>query len=375
MAEHNILILPPPPPAKEEPLAFSNAMRLSPRQWLGVGLFAVLLIAAASPLWKRVEPFPLEADYRIPHDLKEDYWLYERFADLAAAEHDTIVLGDSVVWGVYVTRQQTLSHYLNDLAHKERCVNLGLVGAHPLALGGLIEHYAQSVTGKTVLLQCNPLWMTSPVFDLQDERKPDEIFHPRLLPQFSPRIPRYNDQISPRLGIVVEQHLAFSGWTIHLQQAYYNQNDIPGWTLDHPCENPFEPLTRGLPPSDNVLRQEAKPWFARGVAKQDFPWLDMDTSLQWAAFQRSVEMLQRRGNRVFVLVGPFNEHMLTPKSLERYQKVKGTITAWLQAKDIPHLAPAALPSEQYGDASHPLAAGYEALARQLLNEPFFQAKK
>jgi hypothetical protein len=374
MTTTNMLILPPPPP-KDEPLAFSNAMRLSPRQWVGVSLFAVLLIAFAPSLWKQAEPFPLEADYRIPHDLKEDYWLYERFADRDAAEFDSIVLGDSVVWGVYVTRQQTLSHYLNELAPKHRFANLGLVGAHPLALSGLVEHYAQSVVGKSVLLQCNPLWMTSPEYDLQSERKPDEIFHPRLLPQFSPRIPRYHAEISPRLGIVVEQNLAFSAWTIHLQQAYYNQTEIPGWTLEHPYKNPLEPLTHGLPASDNVLRQAAKPWFARGIGKQDFPWLDMDTSLQWAAFQRTVDVLQRRGNRVFVLVGPFNEHMLTTKSLERYQNVKGTIKTWLKANDIPHLAPAALPSEQYGDASHPLAAGYEALARQLRNEPFFQAKK
>ena len=27
------------------------------------------------------------ADYRIPHDLKEDYWLYERFVSQAAEDH------------------------------------------------------------------------------------------------------------------------------------------------------------------------------------------------------------------------------------------------------------------------------------------------
>jgi len=74
---------------------------------------------------------------------------------------------------------------------------------------------------------------------------------------------------------------------------------------------------------------------------------------------------------VFVLVGPFNEHLLTPESLARYQQIKSKIGEWLQTKKIPHLLPPALPSEQYGDASHPLAVGYELLARQLSREPFF----
>jgi hypothetical protein len=74
---------------------------------------------------------------------------------------------------------------------------------------------------------------------------------------------------------------------------------------------------------------------------------------------------------VFVVVGPFNEHVLTPASRERYQHVRATIAAWLQGNRIPHLVPAPLPSEQYGDASHPLAEGYRELARQLADDPFF----
>src|SRR5262245_30677893 len=117
----------------EEPLAFSNAMRLSMRQWLIVGVFAVLLIAFASPLWKHFETFKPDADYRIPYSLSNDYWLYERFAGLAVEKCDVIVLGDSVVWGEFVTRHETLPHYLNERMGRERCANLGLNGAHPLA--------------------------------------------------------------------------------------------------------------------------------------------------------------------------------------------------------------------------------------------------
>src|SRR5262249_41112483 len=135
--------------------------RLTGRQWLCVGLFAVPLFFFASPLWKSVEKFTPDSDYRVPTDLSEDYWLYERHATQAATRYDTLVLGDSVVWGEYTTRQETLSHYLNELEGRERYANLGLLGGHPLALEGLVAYYAGSVTNKNVLLHCNPLWLTS----------------------------------------------------------------------------------------------------------------------------------------------------------------------------------------------------------------------
>jgi hypothetical protein len=351
--------------------AFSNSIRLSGRQWLGLGVFALLLFVFAPVLWEKIEPFPLEPDYRIPHDLANDYWLYERYAELAAEHYDTLLIGDSVVWGEYVKREETLSHYLNVLVGEERYANLGLDGANPLALCGLVEYYGRRIKGKNVLLQCNPLWLSSPRRDLQDDTQPD-FNHPRLVPQFVPPIPAYKAEISPRLGVVVEQHLSFSQWTNHLQQAYYDRIDIPGWTLEHPYANPLAPLQRELPLADNFPQDPPKPWYEKGITQQDFPWVDLETSLQWHAFQRVVEILQRRGNRVFVLVGPFNEHLLIPASLRRYEDVKATITAWLESKQIPHLVPPPRARDQYGDSSHPLAAGYATLARELheeLNEP------
>jgi hypothetical protein len=350
---------------------FSNGIRLTGRQWAGVGLFTALLVVFAPSVWKQVEKFPLEPDYRMPHDLSNDYWLYERYVGLAAGRYDTLLIGDSVIWGEYVTGQETLSHCLNEQVGRVRYANLGLDGAHPLALAGLVEHYAGSVSGKNVVLHCNPLWMSSRRADLQDD-KATEFNHPRLVPQFVPRIPSYKEEISPRIGIVVEQHVPFSRWTTHLQQAYYDRTDIPTWTLEHPYENPLKPLTRGLPASDNSLRHLPQPWYKSGIAKQDYPWVDLETSLQWQAFQRVVQILQQRGNRVFVLVGPFNEHLLSPESRQRYREVKATIGAWLRTQQIPHAVPSPLPSEQYGDASHPLAPGYALLARQLLDESFFQ---
>jgi hypothetical protein len=64
--------------------------------------------------------------------------------------------------------------------------------------------------------------------------------------------------------------------------------------------------------------------------------------------------------------------LLSPESLRRYQEVKATIGAWLSARRIPHALPPPLPSEHYGDASHPLAEGYRQLAAELASDPFFR---
>jgi hypothetical protein len=373
MGQQDVKLSQPAAPVEPKTTAFSNGIRLTGREWLAVGLFTALFVLFASPLWKKAEPLSVEPDQRIPYDLRYDYWLYERYANLAADQYETLIIGDSVVWGDYVARQETLSHCLNERSGQQRYANLGLPGANPLALAGLVEHYAGSVSNKNVVLQCNPLWLTSPEADLQDDKKPEFIQHPRLVPQFVPKIPAYKEEVSPRIGVVVEQHVPLNSWTTHLQQAYYAQTDIPSWTLEHPYDDPLKPLTHALSLADDSRRHDPdRPWY-EGIPKQDYPWVDPDTSLQWHAFQRVVEILQQRGNRVFVLVGPFNEHMLSEDSLHRYQQVKATITAWLEAQDISHLAPEPLPSKWYGDASHPLRAGYAELAGRLQAEPFFQS--
>ncbi len=86
-------------PTEAESIALSNGIRLTGRQWLGLGLFAVAIVIVMPELWRRAEKFALEPDYRIPHDLSNDYWLFECFAGLAADHGDTLLIGDSVDMG------------------------------------------------------------------------------------------------------------------------------------------------------------------------------------------------------------------------------------------------------------------------------------
>jgi hypothetical protein len=357
----------------------SNAFRLTGRQWIGVGLFAVALYVLTPSAWQRAEKLEAGPDYRIPFELNSDYWLWSRVAAQAAATHETLVIGDSVVWGVYVKPGETLSHYLNSLDGRDRYANIGVNGKPPVALAGLIEHYGGAIRNKQVLLHCNPLWMSSPVHDLRDKDNPGVFSDWELAPQFSPKIPSYKDSVSTRIGKVIDRNIAFHGWTTHLQYAYFGEGDVPRtipvWTLDNPYGNPLKPVTLKLPAPSEELRKEPVAWFTRGISKENMPWVDLGGSIQWKSFQRAVDLLESRGNKVSVLVGPFNEHLLKDASRVKYSELKRGIEDWLKERKIPYFAPEALPSEQYGDASHPLSAGYALLAKKLRASGLFGAEE
>jgi hypothetical protein len=353
----------------------SNSIYLTGRQWLGLAIFTAALFLLTPLAWKRAEKLDLGADHRIPFSLSNDYWLWSRVAAQAAAHHDTLMIGDSVIWGVYVRPSETLSHYLNALEGKDRYANLGVNGTQPVVLAGLIEHYGSAIRGKRVLLHCNPLWMSSPKRDLRESEEMT-FNHSELAPQFFPRIPCYRKSMSDRIDRVLDRNIEFRSWNVHLQNAYFGDNGvprpIPDWILDHPNENPFKAVTLKVPPPGEELQQEPIPWIGR-IPQENMPWVDLAGSLQWKSFQRAVDLLQARGNTVLVLVGPFNEHLLKDASRVKYSELKRGIEAWLQERKIRYFAPEALPSEQYGDASHPLSAGYALLAKEMMAGGFLSA--
>jgi hypothetical protein len=99
----------------------------------------------------------------------------------------------------------------------------------------------------------------------------------------------------------------------------------------------------------------------------------METSLQWEFFKRSINTLAKRGNSVFVLITPFNEHMMSSRSLATYNLIKEQMETWLQEEQIAYLLPPTLPSKHYADASHPLASGYALIAEQLCRHESFRS--
>ncbi len=148
----------------------SNNIRLSGREWIIAAIVCSALLCLGPALWGRLEKFDPGTDYRLPYTLGNDYWLYGRYCRWACSKYDTLVVGDSVIWGHYVSGDNTLSHYLNQNAGRDRFANLGVDGFHPGALGGLLNYFGRDISGKNVIIQFNPLWMSSAKHDLQTEK-------------------------------------------------------------------------------------------------------------------------------------------------------------------------------------------------------------
>lgn len=331
----------------------SNSIRLSLFEWLVAAIIFTLICCFAPGLWERLEKFEPGPDYRIPYDLSSNYWLYDRYCRWACSHYETLIIGDSVIWGHYVSKDNTLSHYLNENAGRSRFANLGVDGTHPAALEGLIKYYGRSISNKNVILHLNLLWMSSPKADLQIEKE-HHFNHPKLVPQFNPKIPCYTAPFLSRALAVAQRHVPFLGWKLHLKTA---------------CDLPSRTLVSEDTQSDKYDKRRSIIKPVRG----DFQGVQLETSLQWGFFRRSIEILKARGNRVFVLVGPFNEHRLKPESLKTYITMRDEIEAWLKKNNIVHYVPSVLPAEFYTDASHPLNEGYAELAKQLFENDSFKS--
>jgi hypothetical protein len=272
-------------------------------------------------------------------------------------------------------------------------VNAGVNGLFPLAFEGLLRDYGGSLRHRKVILHCNVLWMSSPKADLHTEKE-ERFNHADLVPQFAPRIPCYKADLNRRLAAVVERHFTFSQWANHLQVAYFGQKNVLAWTLEEDSgtppgypnahKNPLTQITLTVPtepaidPERGPTSSRHKPWSTAGTSgspvegSTSFEWVELDQSLQWAAFRRLVKLLQSRGNDVMVVVGPFNEHIMAGENRVAFRRLRDGIAEWLTKSRVQHVVPATLPSTLYADASHPLTEGYQLLANRLHHDPAFR---
>lgn len=356
-----------------QPPFAANAVRLSLRHWLAVGALSALLAAGLPATWARIEPLPECTNNRIPFRLGNDYWVFERYVRQAAQREQRLVLGDSVIWGHYVGKDGALTAHLNQLEGAERYANLGVDGIHPAALAGLVDCYGQAIRRCQVIVHCNLLWTSSRQHDLTSDKE-STFNHPELVPQFRPEIPCYREPYATRLSYVVGRNVRLLAWSKHLQLAYLDGSDWAGWTLEHPYQCPLRQITFELPSPDEPPSPPParEPWTEQGIRPANFRWVELETSLQWASFRRVVERLGRQQNRVFVVVGPFNEHLLTPASRTVYASRVAAVRQWLVDRRIPHHVAPLLPTETYGDASHPLDDGYRLMAESLAGDAEFQ---
>lgn len=365
-----------------------NEMRLSLRQWLVVTSIGLMFMALAPRIWKHVERFDTGPDYRIPYPLSADYWLYQRRANSIPLANTIPVIGDSVVWGEYVLKEGTLSHFLSlESGQPGRFANCGVNGVFPLALDGLIGQYGGAFYNCKVIVQCNLLWQSSSKADLSIDT--EETFnHQELVPQRFGAVPCYRANAADRMGAFMETHIGFFGWVNHINSVYFSQESIPKWTLQeddsnpprlpNAWRNPLNAIDFNVPPEPTVDPQRGpaskrhRPWTTGGAAASHFEWVDLTHSLQWRAMQRLVSLLRSRGNEVLVVLGPFNEHMIAADQLAEYRRIRDGAATWFSALRIPCVLPDVLPPDLYADASHPLTAGYALLAREIYADPVFE---
>jgi hypothetical protein len=153
----------------------------------------------------------------------------------------------------------------------------------------------------------------------------------------------------------------------HLQFMHFDNTNLPLWTVENPYSNPLGQIS--IKPTGLSEEKDADSLsrIVKSQVLQSLPWVEFETSLQWWAFQRLLELLESRGNDVFVAVGPLNEHALSLESIQKYRELLIKAEGRLKELEIPYSLLPLLPNHQYADTSHPLPKGYELLAQYIWN--------
>jgi hypothetical protein len=339
------------------------ALELTPREWVLAALLVAAALAAAVQLPLRKGAPAVDQNYRIPYALSTRYDLYRRFTTLAVGQYPTLIVGDSVVWGQCARRNETLAYHLNLLAREPRFVNAGLDGMHPVALAELLYYYTPAVVNTRVIVQFDPIWLM--LHDASERKQ-------ALLANRSDLIPRLATHFTgllPEAATRSWSRLLRSGpvktWSDGLADA---RLDFLAWSLDHPYESPLRAISSALPPSEDSHPQKLTPWIGGPEGQVSSRWAELANDEQWKAFIRLLTQLRSRGNDVLVLLGPMNEHMMTPETLASYLPLKARIAEEFRAMGFPCFVPSVLPSDQYSDICHPLGPGYAGLAREMLEK-------
>ncbi len=218
----------------------SNSIFLSGREWL-VALAVFLAVSAVLYFgWPRWEKLPPESDYRSTcwGERMSDYWAWSQWSRAAVSRHRILLIGSSVIWGQEVPHDETLSHFINSELGREDVANMGIDGLTNAAMTGLFKHYGRYLRDTNIILEFNPLWMSTPRRDLRG-RGSDvwQFHHPRLVPQFDRRISYYRS-VDERLGYAFEHGLRLPPFVRHLMVNYFENKSVGAWLLDHPYRLP-----------------------------------------------------------------------------------------------------------------------------------------
>ena len=256
---------------------------------------AILAVALAVVPWHagRKQAPKTGPDFRFAHDLRDDYWGYRHAAGKVCKDHRSVMIGDSVIWGMYVDNHNTIPALLNRRFGGNAFGNLAVDGLHPVAMETLIRRYGQKIRNKRVYLYWNPLWMNTPLYDLSGE-KDFSINHPRLLPQFDRQMKSYRASLGDRIGAFLDLHVEFRALLHHCRTAFLGNDDFKTSIAKHPAENPFARCRSDFDAGERAKNSNSNvTWKQAGIAKQDWPFVSPDQSRQWQSFRRVPEQSMR----------------------------------------------------------------------------------
>ena len=351
----------------------SNSMLLTFKEWF---IIVILLFAVSITVyfgwyyWERFEP---GKDYRNTcwAERMSDYWAYTRWCRYAREHFDVLLMGDSVIWGQEVRYDQTISHYLNEFLGEEVIVNLGIDGLHMAGINGIVTHYGRYLQDTGIILQFNPLWMSSERRDLRGEGK-ISYHHPRLIPQLSPRI-NYNQELPVRLGYLFDHFFRLSVFVRHIMVNYFENKSISSWMIDNPYSCPFDQITFEATPVMEEKQGKGLDWEEKGYKQSKAPFVPIKESIQWKLYIKALKKLEKRNVKIFILIGPYNSHMHTTESREKLRAMLNEVKAALDEMGYLYFDSVEnnLPSKTFADSCHLLAEGHSILAQRLLNDPGF----
>ena len=334
----------------------TNGLVLKPREFvITVAAVLVLTLAVLPYAWRKTRRVELDKNFRLAENLRDDYYGYRMVADAVCKKYPSVFLGDSVIWGKCVDNEHTLSELVNRELGKDEIGNLAVDGLHPVAMERLLIDHGEAIRGKRVFLYWNPLWMNTPSEDLSGTSKAS-INHPRLLPQFDPSYKGYRAKFGDRWSAFLEQKVSFAAWMRHCRAAYCDNQDVKKVIASG------KPRTAYTPAEGSGRANSDAWWEKRGVKVQDWPWVSPAKSRQYAAFRRVIKLLEKRGNKVTVVLGTINPYMQTPGCLKRYRKLRAEVVADMRKNGVEFIDLPELESREYADASHPLVGGYRKLA-------------
>ena len=345
----------------------ANALLFSGRELLLTSTVILLLVFVLFPLcYRSWEKITLPEDFRLPYANRDNYYLYSRCAEKAAAESSWLLLGDSAIWGMYASNSETLSAQLNRMQKKVRFSNLAIDGLHPVAMKTLMENFGSSIRDRNVLIYFNPLWVNSAKYDLSGSEK-FTVNHPELLPQFG-KVACYEAALDKKIRILLDRELLFFSQLRHIRNCFYNNSDFKSYLAKSGSINPFAAMRREICPEEKEHHGSKENYLTRSIPVQHWEWVELTSSRQWRALTDTAKLLNSRGNRVTVMIGGINPALLDKPTLAGLRRLREEAAKLLQQENISFITLPELDAALYADASHPLGTGYALLASDLLKK-------